>query len=51
MTLEGARRVGAHVDDVVEEANGNLMRDGVNIVGRLPMRQLTFETVHEQRRG
>jgi hypothetical protein len=51
MTLAGARRVGAHVDDVVEETNGNLMRDGVNIVGRLPMRQLTFETVHEQRRG
>jgi hypothetical protein len=51
MTLKGARRVGVHVGDVVEEANGNLMRDGVNIVGRLPMRQVTFETVHEQRPG
>ncbi len=51
VTPEGARRVGVHADDVVEEANGNLMRDGVNIVGRLPMRQVTFETVHEQRRG
>jgi len=51
MTPEGARRVGVYVGEVVEKANGNLIRDGLNIVGRLPMRQVTFETVHEQRRG
>jgi adenylate cyclase len=44
-------RIGVHVGDVVEEADGDPVGDGVNIVGRFPMRQVTFETVHEQRRG
>jgi hypothetical protein len=48
MTPEGARHLGAHVDDVIEEASGNLTRD-VSITVRLEVGKVTFETVHEQR--
>ncbi len=44
-------RVGIHLEDVVEDADGDPVGYGVNIVGRLPILQVTFETVHEQRRG
>ena len=48
MTPEGARLIGVHVGDVIEEASGNLTRD-VSITVRLEVGKVTFETVHEQR--